>query len=92
LGDERIKMMLAMKAFCLALYIAAAASFAIDLPTAMVMPLRMLATGFLAVHVLEAIVFIRHVRLYQGPLAVSLVLTLLFGLLHWKPLVAASRR
>ena len=26
------------------------------------------------------------VRLYRGPLAVSILLTLLFGLLHWKPL------
>jgi hypothetical protein len=92
LGDERIKMMFAMKAFCLALYLGVAASFAIDLPTAMVMPLRMLAAGFLVVHVLEAVIFIRHVRLYQGSLAVSLILTLLFGLLHWKPLVAANRR
>jgi len=84
--------MFSMKAFCLALYLAAAASFAIDFPAAMVMPLRILAAGFLATHLLEAIVFMRHVRLYKGPLAVSLLLTLLFGLLHWKPLVAANRR
>ena len=32
----------------------------------------------------------KHVRKYRGPLAVSVLLTLLFGLLHWKPL--AQRR
>ena len=84
--------MFAMKAFCLALYLAAAASYAVDFPTAIVMPLRILAVGFLVTHLLEAVVFIRHVRLYQGPLAISLLLTLLFGLLHWKPLVAENRR
>jgi hypothetical protein len=34
----------------------------------------------------------RHVRLYKGPVAVSILLTLLFGLLHWKPLADARAR
>jgi hypothetical protein len=34
----------------------------------------------------------RHVRLYKGSLAVSIILTLLFGLLHWKPLADARAR
>ena len=33
----------------------------------------------------------RHVRRYRGPLALSVLLTLLFGLLHWKPLADARR-
>jgi hypothetical protein len=32
------------------------------------------------------------VRLYKGPLAVSIILTLLFGFLHWKPLADARAR
>ena len=34
----------------------------------------------------------KHVRLYRGPLAASVVLTLLFGLLHWKPLADQAAR
>jgi hypothetical protein len=32
------------------------------------------------------------VRLYRGPLAISVALTLLFGLLHWKPLADEKAR
>jgi hypothetical protein len=41
---------------------------------------------------MELLFMFRHVRLYKGPLAVSVVLTLLFGLLHWKPLADAQAR
>jgi len=34
----------------------------------------------------------RHVKAYRGPLAASVVLTLLFGVLHWRPLAAARDR
>ena len=34
----------------------------------------------------------KHVRLYRGPLAASVVLTLLFGLLHWKPMADQAAR
>jgi|TARA_B110000503_G_scaffold43641_1_gene71368 uncharacterized protein YhhL (DUF1145 family) len=40
----------------------------------------------LGVHALELVFAMKHVRRYKGPLALSVVLTLLFGLLHWKPL------
>lgn len=46
-----------------------------------------LASFLLIVHAVELLVFLKHVRLYEGPLWVSIALTLLFGLLHWKPLV-----
>ena len=45
----------------------------------------------LAIHVAELVFVFKHVRLYTGPLAVSVLLTLLFGLLHWKPLADAAR-
>ena len=46
----------------------------------------------LVLHTLELVFLFRHVRLYRGPLAISVILTLLFGLLHWKPLVDAKAR
>jgi nicotinamide riboside transporter PnuC len=46
----------------------------------------------LLLHVLELIFLFKHVRLYKGSLAVSVVLTLLFGLLHWKPLADEQKR
>lgn len=46
----------------------------------------------LGIHALEVLFAFKHVRLYKGPLAVSVVLTLLFGLLHWKPLAQASAK
>jgi len=45
----------------------------------------------LGIHVVELLFVFKHVRLYPGPLAVSVLLTLLFGLLHWKPLADAAR-
>jgi uncharacterized protein YhhL (DUF1145 family) len=42
----------------------------------------------LGIHALELIVFFKRVRWYRGSLGVSMVLTLLFGLLHWKTLQA----
>lgn len=44
------------------------------------------ALVLLALHVGELLLMFKHVRLYKGPLALSVLLTLLFGLLHWKPL------
>ena len=51
-----------------------------------------LALMLLAVHALELVVMFKHVRLYPGALAVSIVLTLLFGLLHWRPLAKAAAK
>jgi len=50
------------------------------------------ALALLAAHAIEVVVCFKHLKLYQGPIAVSIVLTLLFGLLHWKPLANAAAR
>gem|GEM_PF-561019 len=50
------------------------------------------ALVLLLIHALEVLFAFKHVRLYKGPLAVSVLLTLLFGLLHWKPLAQASAK
>ncbi len=54
--------------------------------------LQYAAVVLLSVHGLEAVLMFRHVRLYRGSLGTSIVLTLLFGLLHWKPLADAAKQ
>ncbi len=81
-----------LKLACLAAYALALASLAGLLPGGAFAHVRTIAAILLALHTLELIFLFRHVRLYRGPLAVSVLLTLLFGLLHWKPLVDAKAR
>jgi len=75
-----------LKIGCLAIYLLALAGLFIPLPFGAETPLRYVATILLVAHLLEALVMFRHVRRYPGPLATSLLLTLLFGFLHWWPL------
>jgi hypothetical protein len=78
----------------LVIYGLAAASLMTTLPLSpgMVQAVQIGAAVLLGVHALELGLAWRHVRLYSGPLAVSMLLTLLFGLLHWKPLANAAQR
>ena len=50
------------------------------------------ALVLLAVHALELAVMFKYVRLYPGSLLASIGLTLLFGLLHWRPLARAAAK
>ena len=75
-----------LKGACLLTYLLAALSFATPLPYGLGTPLQYAALVLLTAHALEAVLVFKHVRRYPGPLAVSLLLTLLFGLLHWLPL------
>ena len=81
-----------LKLACLATYALALASLAGMLPAGAFAYVRMIAAILLVLHTLELVFLFRHVRLYRGPLAISMILTLLFGLLHWKPLVDAKAR
>ena len=45
----------------------------------------------LVLHALETVVVFKHVKRYQGPVAVSVLLSVLFGVLHWLPLARAAR-
>ncbi len=81
-----------LRAGCLAIYLGALVSLSVALPHDYAVTLQVLAGLLLVVHLLEVFIFMRHLRLYQGPVAISIVLTLLFGLLHWQPLLAASKR
>ena len=85
-------MNLLLKSACLALYLMALARIAGWLPDAMFARLPLIAALLLLAHVAELALMFRHVRRYPGPLATSVVLTLLFGLMHWKPLADAHHR
>ncbi|HPU50769.1 MAG TPA: hypothetical protein PK359_04355 [Burkholderiaceae bacterium] len=81
-----------LKIACLATYALALASLAGLLPAGAFVHVRTIAAILLVLHTLEVVFMFRHVRLYRGPLAISVLLTLLFGLLHWKPLLDAKVR
>lgn len=53
---------------------------------------RNVAAVMLLAHAIEAGVAFRYLRRYRGALAVSIVLALLFGLLHILPLARQSSR
>lgn len=82
-------MMFALKVQCLLLYVLGLADWLGVWPYGAA---AVAAALVLAVHALEAVLAFRHVRLYRGPLFVSLLLTLLFGLLHVMPLARQARR
>lgn len=85
-----------LKAIALAIYALAIATLtgltglAGLLPGRASVALLSVAALFLVIHALEVVFFWRHVRLYPGPLAFSVLLTMLFGVLHWKPLLDAQ--
>jgi len=68
-----------LKAFCVAIYLLVVAGFVFMMPPALNLPLQLFAGTMLLVHALEAAIFIRHVRLYKGPMAVSLLLGYCIG-------------
>lgn len=51
-----------------------------------------IAALFLVAHALELAIFWRYICLYPGALAYSVLLTMLFGVLHWKPLANAQQK
>ena len=76
----------------LATYAAALAVLAgwLNLPEASSLP--RLALILLGAHVLELPFAYRHLHRYPGSFAVSVLLTLLYGLFHWRPLAQAAAR
>ncbi|MDM0050465.1 hypothetical protein [Variovorax sp. J22R115] len=75
-----------LKTVCLVVYAVALAGLAGWLRDALASAMQLIALVFLSFHALELPFVFGYVRRYPGPLAVSVVLTLLFGLLHWMPL------
>ena len=74
------------RAMLLALYALALAAMFMPLPWGAGPLVQRLALITVAIHVLELCFVFKHVKAYTGPLYASVVLTLLFGLLHWMPI------
>jgi hypothetical protein len=75
------------KASCLIVYLLALAGLAGLLPLDVAGRVINIALAMLFIHALELAFAFKYVRRYRGPLAVSVLLTMLFGLMHWMPLV-----
>jgi uncharacterized protein YhhL (DUF1145 family) len=82
-----------LKAACLAIYGFALASLVAPGPSnGLAHGVEIVAMVFLVIHALEVVFAFERLRLYRGPLMLSVLLTLLFGVLHWMPLVKARSR
>jgi uncharacterized protein YhhL (DUF1145 family) len=79
------------KVLCVVLYAAAVGHWAGLIPAGVFPLATTLAVVFIVLHALEVPIFWQRVKRYRGPLAVSVVLTLLFGLLHLSPLRGGAR-
>ncbi len=75
-----------LRALCLLAYAMAVAKLAGLLPAGSFDRAPLVAGVLLALHAAELVFMFKHVRLYRGGLTVNVLMTLLFGLLHWKPL------
>ena len=83
-------MMTFLKANLLALYALALLSLFVTLPWSSGPFLQRLTLIVLVIHVVELLFAFKYVRTYKGPLGISVLLTLLFGLFHWLPLARAK--
>jgi uncharacterized protein YhhL (DUF1145 family) len=80
----------ALKAAILAVYLLAIVGAFGVLPAGITSIVQKAALILLAAHALELLFAYKSVQRYRGPLVDSIALTLLFGLLHWKPLAKIS--
>jgi len=85
-------MFFVLKAVCLVIYALAMAGLAGLLPSGLAGSMQTIALVMLMAHAVELLVMFKHVKRYPGPLAVSVLLAMLFGLLHWKPLADAAKQ
>jgi hypothetical protein len=81
-----------LKINLLGLYLLALVSLVIELPWGSGPYLQRISLILLAIHAVETVVMFKDVKRYQGPLVTSVVLSLLFGLLHWLPLRKAAQK
>lgn len=73
------------RAATLAFYVAALLSLFVDMPPVLASLLQWGSVVLLLAHAAEVVFCLRWIRLYEGPLALSILLTLLFGFVHWLP-------
>lgn len=76
-----------LRALCLLAYGAAIAKLAGLLPDGSFDRAPLVAAVLLFLHAAELLMVYKHLGRYAGGLRMSIVLTLLFGVLHWKSLL-----
>lgn len=79
-----------LKAILLATYALAILGLLGVLPPGLASVLAKIAVILVAAHLLELAIALKAVKRYPGPLVDSIALTLLFGILHWRPLSKAK--
>ena len=82
---------LIFKITILAVYLLGIASHIVAFPGQVGPIVQTVSLALLLIHALECLLAYRYIKLYSGPLVVSLLLSLLFGLLHWMPLARQAR-
>jgi hypothetical protein len=80
-----------MKLSCLLLYGLALAGWTGVWSASSAVAIQTFSLAILGAHAIEVLIGFKYVRLYQGKLAVSVLLTLLFGILHLRPLAQQAR-
>lgn len=80
------------RTFCLLFYLAVLLSLVFDWPASVEAILQYGALFLIVAHAIEVVVAWRWIRLYEGPLVLSILYTLLFGFVHWKPLKLRAAR
>jgi hypothetical protein len=78
------------KVLVLVIYALALAGLAGLLPPQHALWWPRIALVLFIAHAIELVAVYKILHRYRGPLAMSIVLTLLFGLLHWRPLMRAA--
>ena len=79
------------KATILVVYLLGIASHLVAFPGQAGPIVQTVSLALLLIHALECLLAYRYIKLYSGPLLVSLVLSMLFGLLHWMSLAREAR-
>ena len=80
-----------LRANCLAVYGLALLGLGVTLPGGFGPWIQGIAVALLAIHLLETLFAFKYLHRYRGPLALSVMLCLLFGLMHWLPLARSNR-
>jgi len=79
-------MNLVMRIGCLLAYALGIAAFAGLIHGPLAAAAAIVTIALLGLHALELLFAYRFLHRYKGPMGVSVVLALLFGVLHWAPL------
>ena len=79
-------MNLVMRIGCLAAYALGIAAFTRLIHGPLAAAAAIVTLVLIGLHALELLLAYRFLRRYEGSMAMSVVLALLFGVLHWAPL------